>query len=194
MRLNKIVFSVCLSIAFITSVATATESTLHGVQIEPPKPVSSFTLTDQNGNSAEFPAHAWQLVFFGFTSCPNVCPITLTKATQVYKRTGEDASKLKLTFVTVDPERDTSDVIKRFLASYDAPVQGVTGDMVQMQDVSKEFEIVTRRYQDNATASYRIEHSSFLYLLDPQGRVVMFYPATAEVNGVAGDIKYLLAR
>lgn len=179
------------AVALCLGANAVAEDKEHGVMIDPPKKIASQTLLDQEGRPAPFPAGGWQLVFFGFTNCPDVCPVTLHKATQVMKQPGPRAAALKVTFISIDPERDKPDVIKHYVTEHGAGIQGLTGQLAATETVGKEFEVVVRRYHDRETATVRFEHSAFLYLLDPQGRLVMFYPATVEASGIVEDITRL---
>lgn len=190
-RLIHLVFCVLLLPVWLEGGVAAATGRAQGVGIDPPRKIATHNLVDQEGRAAVFPAGQWQLVFFGFTHCPDVCPVTLHKATQVLKELGGQATKLGITFITIDPERDKPEVIRRFIASHGGGIQGLTGTLNEARNVGKEFEVVVRRYQDRETALPRFEHSAFLYLLDPQGRVVMFYPATVEASGIAEDITRL---
>ncbi|MDH4133923.1 MAG: SCO family protein [Gammaproteobacteria bacterium] len=174
--------------AWLACGVTAAADKARGVAIDPPKQITKNTLTDQEGRPAVFPAGQWQLVFFGFTNCPDVCPVTLHKAMQVMKQPGPQVAALKVTFISIDPERDKPEVVKAYVAAHGTGIQGLTGNLVATQKVGSEFEVVVRRYQDRETATPRFEHSAFLYLLDPQGRLVMFYPATVEASGITADI------
>lgn len=186
-----LVFCVLLLPVWLEGGVAAAMGKARGVGIDPPRKIATHSLVDQEGRAAVFPAGQWQLVFFGFTHCPDVCPVTLHKATQVMNQPGPQAATLKVTFISIDPERDKPDVVKQYIAAHGAGIQGLTGTLNETRNVGKEFEVVVRRYQDRETAAPRFEHSAFLYLLDPQGRLVMFYPATVAAGGIAEDISRL---
>jgi protein SCO1/2 len=173
--------------------AGSDEPEARGFVVEPPKTIAPLQLLDQHGETAAFPAAGtWQLAFFGFTTCPDVCPTTMQKTAQVLKQLGADAHSLRVVFLSVDSERDRPEVVRKFLDAHDARILGLTGPAGAVQAVVNAFGVIVRRYQGRTAMSYRIEHSAFLYLLDPQGRVVMFYPENVAPQQVAADFKQRL--
>lgn len=174
--------------------ASATmQSSYHGLRVEPPRTIQAHTLTDHDGRSARFPARAqqWQLALFGYTHCPDVCPVTLQKTKLLLNQLGSDAGRLRITFISVDTPRDKPEQVKQFLTTHDARVLGLTGEAADIQAVANEFGVMTRRFQGKTALAYTLEHSSFLYLLDPAGRVRMLYPATVDPADIARDLQKL---
>lgn len=164
----------------------------QGLRVEPPKAIHARALINQDGTTVTFPATGrWQLVFFGFSTCPDICPVTLHKAATVLKLLGDKATGLEVVFLSIDSERDQPDVIKKFVAVHDPHIQGLTGEAGAVQSVANEFGVIARRYQGKTALTYRIEHSSFLYLLNPQGRIVIFYPEKVAPEYVAADLERL---
>lgn len=164
-----------------------------GLRIEPPKAIHAHTLVNQDGQSVQFPSSGrWQLAFFGFTSCPDICPLTLQKAATVLKRLGPKASGLEMVFLSIDSDRDQPDVVKKFVSVHDPRIQGLTGATGAVQAVANEFGVIARRYQGKKALDYRIEHSSFMYLLDPQGRIVTLYPAGVSPEQIVADLEQKL--
>jgi len=197
MQLNKfeLLFRiVLLAVICGGTAAGAASSDVRGFVVEPPKVIPAQPLINQDGQTVQFPAVGkWQLAFFGFTSCPDVCPITVQKAAQALKQLGNDASGLEVVFLSVDSRRDQPDVIKKFLATHDTRIVGLTGQDGAVQGVANDFGVIARRYQGKTAMDYRIEHSSFLYLLDPQGRIMIFYPEKIGPVQIAADFKRLSA-
>jgi protein SCO1/2 len=156
--------------------------------------ISVHTLVNQEGQAVTFPATGkWQLAFFGFTSCPNVCPMTMHKASEILKQLGSRADELEAVFLSVDSGRDNPEVVKKFVSTHASHITGLTGEAGAVQAVANEFGVIARRYQGKTALSYRIEHSSFLYLLDPQGRIVMLYPEKVGYEQVVADFERLSA-
>lgn len=173
--------------------ALATDNELHGFRVAPPKPIVPHALVDQDGRSVRFPATGkWQLAFFGFTSCPDICPLTVEKSARVLKRLGPRAADVRAVFLSVDSDRDHPEQVKKFIAVHDPRIQGLTGEAGAVQTVANEFGVIARRYQGKKALDYRIEHSSFLYLLDPQGRIVTLYPAGVSPERIAADLEQKL--
>lgn len=165
---------------------------IQGLKVAPPKTIHSHTLINQDSKTVLFPASGrWQLAFFGFTSCPDICPVTMQKASQVLKKLGSRANELEAVFLSIDSGRDEPDVVKKFVSAHASHITGLTGEAGAVQAVANEFGVIARRYQGKTALSYRIEHSSFLYLLDPQGRIVMLYPEKVGYQQVAADFEQL---
>lgn len=177
-------------ISFISNALTAKE--IVGFGIEPPKAIKASTLLNQDGKDTAFPEKGkWQLAFFGFTSCPDVCPLTMQKAGKVLNLLGDNANQIEAVFLSIDSGRDQPDVLKKFVGAHDKRIVGLTGKDGAVQEVANEFGVVARRYQGKKALEYRIEHSSFLYLLNPQGRIVMFYPEKISPEQIVADVSRL---
>ena len=191
--------SICAPVLLAVTIALlaclpvhAADNDALGLRVEPPKAISVRTLINQDGQAVSFPATGkWQLAIFGFTTCPDICPVTLQKAAVVLKRLGAKAAGLEVVFLSVDSDRDQPDVIKKFVSVHDVRIQGLTGAAGAVQAVANEFGVIARRYQGKTALEYRIEHSSFLYLLDPQGRIVIFYPEKIGAKQVVADLERL---
>jgi protein SCO1/2 len=131
-----------------------------------------FTLVDQDGKAVD--QHVldgkWSVVFFGYTFCPDFCPTTLTTLGQTMAVLGPRAQNLQVVFISVDPERDTPAQLKQYLSSRVFPrnVVGLTGTPAQVAQAAHEYDVY---YQKDGTGpNYTVDHSTVLYLMDPQGR------------------------
>lgn len=175
------------------ALATPVQSSWHGLRVEPPRSIAAQPLLDHDGRSTKFPAAraSWQLAFFGYTHCPDVCPLTLHKTRMLLDSLGPEAARLQVMFLSVDTTRDDPAAVKQFVARHDPRILGLTGDAEHMQQVASGFGVLTRRFQGKTALAYTLEHSSFLYLIDPQGRVRMMYPATTEIQDIATDLRQL---
>ena len=110
----------------------------------------------------------WQLVFFGFTSCPDICPTTLGTVTAALEELGADANKLQPLLISVDPEGDTPTVMKEYLTSFDPRILGLTGTPEQIQAAIRSFRVYASK-QPLEGEDYTMDHSAFIYLMDPKG-------------------------
>lgn len=131
-----------------------------------------FTLVDQNGatvTEAALKGHP-SLIYFGFTFCPDVCPTTLFDATNWMKALGPDADKLKFYFITVDPERDTKEVIAEYLSAFDPRMIGLTGDRQAVDKALGSFRIYSRKVPAASGDSYTMDHNASVYMFDAEGR------------------------
>jgi protein SCO1/2 len=182
-----------LSVLLLATPAIASQSGMYGLRVEPPKAIRGEALVDHDGRKTRFPltAGTWQLAFFGYTHCPDVCPVTLHKARMLLDQLGSQAPRLQVLFLSIDTTRDNPEQVKRFVTQHDARIKGLTGDAEAMQAVANEFGVLTRRFQGKTALAYTLEHSSFFYLLDPQGRVRAMYPATVDLLDIARDLRQL---
>lgn len=130
------------------------------------------------------------LVFFGFTQCPDVCPTALARAAEVKRLLGADGAKLQVLFISVDPERDTPEVLKAYTTAFDPSFLGLSGDAAQTAEVAKEFRVVYTRVPTGS--SYTIDHSALSYLIDPQGRLRVALRHEQSAADYAADVQQLL--
>lgn len=166
-----------------------------GCAPKPPEIGGDFALTDQNG--ARFTLESQRgkilLVFFGYTMCPDVCPTTLSKLSAVMRRLGDAKDQVRTLYISVDPERDTPEVLKADLALFSLDAVGLTGTRAEVDAVVKQFgasyEIVPT---PESAAKYSVSHSTTLYLLDREGRVRQTFPYEATVDEVTAGIRALL--
>lgn len=187
------VWAVVTLLAAPIALAAPAQSSWRGLRVEPPRSIAAQSLLDHDGRSTRFPAaHAsWQLAFFGYTRCPDVCPLTLHKTRMLLNSLGPEAARLQVMFLSIDTTRDDPAAVKQFVTRHDPRILGLTGDMENMQQVANGFGVLTRRFQGKTALAYTMEHSSFLYLIDPAGRVRMMYPATTEIQDIAADLRQL---
>ncbi|PSC06652.1 hypothetical protein SLNSH_02260 [Alsobacter soli] len=111
------------------------------------------------------------LIFFGFTHCPDVCPTTLQDVTQLYDALGAKADDLKAFFISVDPERDTPELMKTYLSSFDKRIVGLTGDRPSIDAVQKAYRVFSRKVPMEG-GEYTMDHTAIVYLMDKNGRFV----------------------
>jgi protein SCO1/2 len=166
-----------------------------GLPVEPPKTIHAHLLTDHHGRAVNFPSAAdrrWQLVVFGYTHCPDVCPMTLHKISLVLKRLGERAGRVQSVFISIDSARDDAARMKTFVSQFDERILGLGGDPEALQETANEFGVLTRRFQGKTALAYTLTHSSQIYLVDPQARVRMMYPSNAEIEAIVRDLERLL--
>ena len=153
-----------------------------------------FELIDHNGQPrtlADFRGKVL-VVFFGFTHCPDVCPTTLAELAKAMKQLGPDAQRVQVAMITVDPQRDTPEVLKPYVTALDPSFLGLTGDPQAIADAAKEFKVFYQKSPGASPQAYSVDHSSGTYVFDPAGRVrlMVAYGQGAEV--FAHDIAELL--
>jgi len=179
--------------ALVMGTVLAAPAEFHGLRVEPPKVLHGGKLLDQDARDTAFPLKrdTWQLVFFGYTHCPDICPMTLHKTGMLLNELGSEGAHVTPVFISIDSGRDNPEALRDFLKQFEVRAVGLSGDPEALQTVANEFGVLVRRFQGKTALAYTLEHSSFLYLLDPQGRVRLLYPGTAEISGIAADLRRL---
>jgi protein SCO1/2 len=153
-----------------------------------------LALADHHGNArtlADFRGKA-VVIFFGFTQCPDVCPTALSTLAEVMRRLGPDAARVQVLFVTIDPERDTAELLSRYVPVFDPSFLGLRGDAEATARVAKEFKILYQKVPGQTPDTYTMDHSAGLYLLDPQGRLRVFESHGQGAEAIAHDLAQLL--
>lgn len=152
-----------------------------------------LALTDHNGQRRTLADFRGKVVtlFFGFTHCPDVCPTTLVEMASVMKELGADAGRLQVLFVTVDPERDTAEVLRRYVPAFHPSFLGLTGSMEEITRTAKEFKIFFQK-QPLPSGGYTMDHSAGTYILDSEGRLRLFAQYGVGAPTLLHDIRLLL--
>ena len=132
------------------------------------------------------------MIFFGYTHCPDVCPVTLSEFKQIKQQLRDKASGVEFVFITVDPERDTPDVLARYVPSFDPSFIGLTGSAAELQSVYKSYGVYAQKQEDDGQGNYSMDHTARTYLVDQQGNWRLTYPFGIEVSQVVDDLDHLL--
>ncbi len=153
-----------------------------------------FELTDHTGQPRTLADYQGKLVvvFFGFTHCPDVCPTTLAEMAAVKKELGADGGKLRVLFVTVDPERDTQQALADFVPAFDPSFVGLYGSVAQMEKLTKDYKLFVQKVPNKDGAGYNVGHTAGSYVYDPQGRIRLFVRSGQGPQAVLNDIKLIL--
>ena len=176
--------------------ATATATSFRGADITGANYARSISLPDANGQPrtlGDFKGKV-TVVFFGYTQCPDVCPTTMAELAQVKKALGPDGEKLQAVFITVDPERDTPEILRSYMASFDPGFVALRGTPEQTQATAKEFKVYYSKVPGKTEGSYTMDHSAGAFVLDTKGNVRLFERYGAGAEGLTADIKALLAQ
>ena len=146
-----------------------------------------MTVTDQTYRGK------WLLVYFGYTFCPNTCPTTLLEIATALERLGPNAAKVQPIFITVDPKRDTPDVMAKYTQSFDPRIIGLTGSPAQIAAVAREYGVyyVAHKSGDGVN-DYTMDHSTYLYVMDPGGEFVQAFDADTPADRIADRLFHLL--
>jgi len=133
------------------------------------------------------------VVFFGYTQCPDVCPTTMLELAQVKKELGADGARVQGVFVTVDPERDTPEVLKAYVANFGADFVALRGSIDETKAAAKAFKVFYSKVPGKTETSYSVDHTAGSYVFDGQGRVRLFTRYGGGADALKGDLKILLA-
>jgi protein SCO1/2 len=133
------------------------------------------------------------VVFFGYAQCPDVCPATMAEIAEVKRALGEQGAKVQGVFVTLDPERDTPELLKAYVANFDPGFVALRGTPEQTQAAAKEFKVFYAKVPGKAEGSYTLDHTAGAFVFDTQGRIRLFTRYGAGAPALAADVKRLLA-
>ncbi len=155
-----------------------------------------FTLVSTNGENVSDQSYRgkWLLIFFGYTFCPDACPTALNNISVALEALGSDANKLQPLFITVDPQRDTREVIGEYLKSFDSRIVGLTGTQAQVDSVVKEYRVYAASQKTESGDDYLVSHSAYVYLMNPQGTFVNVISGGASGEEIAAWLRKEMAR
>ena len=166
-----------------------------GVDITGAEYGRKLDLPDQDGKPrtlADFKGKV-TVVFFGYTQCPDVCPTTMVELAQVKKALGKDGERIQGVFVTVDPERDTPELLKAYMGSFDPSFVALRGTPEQTREVAKEFKVFYGKVPGKTEGAYTMDHTAGSYVFDAQGRLRLFVRYGTGADALTADLKTLLA-
>lgn len=188
------VSTVVLGIALIVGLVLKRPYSFHGTVITPPLPVPDFALETANNETFRLSDARGKiaLLFFGYTNCPDVCPITLATFKQVYERLGDDAEKVAFVMITADPERDTPDKVAAYAARFNPEFIGLSGHLTDLQKVWSSLGVSVEKQDSGSAAGYLVSHTASVYVLDGSGNLLMTFPYGTTAIDMASDLSELL--
>jgi protein SCO1 len=175
--------------------APAQSTTFKSVDLTGADYAKQFSLTDFDGKKrslADFKGKV-VFVFFGFTQCPEVCPTTMAELAEVKRRLGKDGDRVQGVFITIDPERDTAEVLKAYLTGMDPSFIGLRGSLEEVNAASREFKVFYQKVPTQDGKGYTMDHTAGGFVFDPSGQVRLFVRYGLGVDALTSDIKQLLA-
>lgn len=175
--------------------AVAAQAGFKAVDISGAEYGHSLALPDQNGKQrtlADFKGKV-VVVFFGYTQCPDVCPTTMAELAQVKKSLGADGERVQGIFVTIDPERDTPELLKAYMAGFDPSFIALRGTLEQTAAVAKDFKVFYAKVPGKSEGSYSMDHTAGSYIFDTAGRLRLFTRYGSGAEPLKADLKTLLA-
>ncbi len=189
-------YSVALAITILIAACSSNDSkpAFKNIDITGAEYARSFSLNDFDGKArtlADFKGKA-VAIFFGYTQCPDVCPTALAELAKVRAGLGKDADKLQVMFITIDPERDTAQVLKSYLANFDKTAIGLVGNAEQTAATAKEFKVFYAKVPGTTATSYTMDHTAGSYVFDTQGRIRLFVRHGTDPQFLINDLKQLI--
>ncbi|GAC1599887.1 MAG: SCO family protein [Ramlibacter sp.] len=186
--------ALAIGVAALLAACGETKPQFSSIDLTGADYAKDFSLPDQNGQPRSLRDFAGKVVvlFFGYTQCPDVCPTTMTELAQVRKLLGADGDRLQVLFVTVDPERDTPQVLKGYMANFDPSFIALRGTPGQLAAMAKDFKVFYKKTEGKTPGSYSMDHSAASYVYDTKGQLRLYtrYGSGAEV--LASDLRVLL--
>ena len=153
-----------------------------------------FALTDPNGQPRSLKDFKGKVVvvFFGFTQCPDVCPATMAELAEVKRQLGPDGDKLQGVFITVDPERDTPELLKAYMGNFDPSFIALSTSVDKLPALAKDYKLYYKKVEGKTPGSYTMDHSAGSYIYDTQGRLRLYTRYGTGVPSLTADIRALL--
>ena len=185
-----------LALGLLTlGVGCAEKPAFKGIDITGADYAKSFELPDQNGQVRTLKDFAGKVtvVFFGYTQCPDVCPTSLTELAQAKALLGADGDRLQGVFVSVDPARDTPEIMRAYMAQFDPSFLALQATPEQLETMKTSFKIYFKKVDGPTPTSYTMDHSAGSYVYDTQGRVRLYHRYNSGAQTLVDDVKLLLA-
>lgn len=200
MYLKRLGFQlVCVLMVFMLGTLAGCQSqsasvTLYGTDITGADFAKSFKLTDHSGKVRTLADFKGQVVllFFGYTHCPDICPTTMADLAKAMKLLGEDSRRVQVLFVTVDPERDTQQLLAQYVPSFYPSFLGLYGTLDEIAATASDYKIYYSKQASDGQAKYTIDHSAGVYAYDPDGRIRIYLKYGQKPEQIASDLKTLL--
>ena len=185
------------SVAVLAACSPSTKAPkFNGIDVTGADYAKDFPLPDQDGKTRSIKDFAGKVVvvFFGYTQCPDVCPTTMSELAEVKRSLGADGERLQGVFITVDPERDTPEVLKAYMANFDPTFVGLTGTPEQLAAVAKDFKIYFKKVDGKTPTSYTMDHSAGSYIYDTKGNLRVYTRYGSGAQALQSDVKALLSQ
>ncbi len=169
-----------------------------GVAPNPIGPAPNFALTDENGQPFKLSdlRGKWILLAYGYTHCPDVCPLTLSRLRDVKKTIDANGDQLQVVFVTIAPERDSSDIMQKYVSHFDQAFpqkfKGLTGTPQEIAQAAKAYNVKYEKKASASAAGYSMGHTAEVYLIDPQFNWRLTFPFGVKAEEIAADLQYLI--
>ncbi|WP_101047835.1 SCO family protein [Macromonas nakdongensis] len=189
-------FSVVAAVCLAAGLAGCGEKpAFSGIDITGADYATGFDLTDHNGQRRTLKDFQGKVavVFFGYTQCPDVCPTSLGELAQAKALLGADGDKLQGLFISVDPARDTPEIMKAYMANFDPTFLALYAAADALPALAQSYKVYYKKVEGKTPTSYTMDHSAGSYVYDTQGRIRLYHRYGSGAQALAGDVKRLLA-
>lgn len=193
-RLARFGLALLLAVGFAACSQQADKPAFQATDITGADFAADIRLTGHDGTPrtlADFKGKA-VVVFFGFAHCPDVCPTTLAKLAGVVKALGPEGERVQVLLVTVDPERDTAEVLKQYVTAFNPTFLGLTGSTDDIARTAKDFRVIYQKQAGSSPDNYSVDHSAGIYVFDPKGRVRLYVAGNQPGSVLEHDLRILL--
>lgn len=192
--LQSLALAATLAIAALLGACSEQKPQFHAIDITGAEYARDFQLTDHNGQARSIKDFKGKVVvmFFGYTQCPDVCPTAMAELAEVKRALGPDGARLQGLFVTVDPERDTADVLKAYMANFDPSFLALRGTPEQLAAVAKDYKVYYKKVDGKTPTSYTMDHSAGSFIYDTRGSIRLYTRYGAGAAPLVDDIRLLL--
>ncbi len=192
--MRRIVPALVLALALLALAACGGPPQLKGTALEPAEPAPDFTLTDEQGQAFTLSAQQGKVVvlFFGFTSCPDICPAELSNLAAATRQLGDAAKDVQVALISLDPERDTSERLGQYVSAFDPSFKGLRGDKATIDPIVKDYGVFyEKRELPGSALGYTVDHSGFVYVIDKAGRWREVLAHGTAVADIVADLRAL---
>ncbi len=195
---RRSVVSAALRVAFcafaLVSACSPDKPKFNAIDVTGANYAKGFSLKDHTGQERKLTDFKGKVVvvFFGYTQCPDVCPTTMTELVEVKRLLGAMGDKLQAVFITLDPARDTAELLNVYVTNFDSSFVALIPTPEQLVEVAKEFKIYYKKVDGKTPTSYTMEHSAGSYIFDGQGQVRLFSRYGSGAQAIAQDVTMLL--
>lgn len=183
-----------LSLAGCEKLFPQAHGPFNGVDVTGAPIGGEFRLTDHNGKPRSLADFRGKVVVvtFGYTHCPDVCPTTLADFASALKRLGPDGQRVQVLFVTVDPKRDTQELLREYVPAFDPGFLGLRGDDEATERITRDFKVYAQKRDPKAGGEYTVDHSAQSFVFDPEGRIRLVIGYGLEAAKIASDLRLLM--
>lgn len=183
-----------VSAGALTGCLSEKKVALQGIDVTGAQYAKDFPLKDTEGKQRSVQEFAGKVtvVFFGYAQCPDVCPTTLQEIAEAKQIMGPQGDKLQAVFVSVDPERDTPEILKAYVGNFDPQAIALTGSLEEVAAVAKDFKVFFRKVDGKTPGTYTVDHTAALYMYDPQGNLRAYHRYGTGPQALAADALMLL--